>query len=88
MAVPVSQAILGRATVFSIRVTSSDESIGTVATQYRIAAERGRKQKAMEERVAKLEDELTVTAATSGGHLEGNPVEAERIMSQWKRHPK
>ena len=87
MAVPVSQAILGRATGFSIRVTSSDESIGTVATQDRIAAERGRKQKALEERVAKLEDEL-MTAATSGGHLERNPVEAERIMSQWKRHPK
>ena len=36
---------------------SSEESIGTVATQYRAASERGRKQKELEENVAKIGDQ-------------------------------
>ena len=52
--------------------SSSDESIFTVATQYRIAAERDRRQKELEDLVAKLEAELKVAAASSGVHVERN----------------
>ena len=50
----------------------SESGIGTVAVQFRIAAERYRKQKEMETTIAQLEAE--VTTAVAGGNTNSMPA--------------
>ena len=59
-AAEVSQAGVQRIAVDS---SSSGESMGTVATQYRVTVEQGRTQEELEENVAKLEAELEAAVA-------------------------